>query len=81
MIQIVGMNAQGDARNHRERTRVIEHAKHVARDASVFHLVPTETRKHALVTPASELMGTSLSALEFHACPKQHDIQVPFEYR
>ncbi|KAK2659265.1 hypothetical protein Ddye_005798, partial [Dipteronia dyeriana] len=63
---IAAMHARGDARNRQGRMCATEHAKHVVRDVTVFHLVPMETRGHALVMRVSEPMEISPNALSIH---------------
>lgn len=75
------MHAQGDAKRHQERTGALEHAKVVAWDAIVFHLVPMATRTLAHVMLASKPMETSSSALELSTREKENwTFKIHFEY-
>lgn len=86
IIQIAVLHARGDARRHQEKRGAVGHAKVVAWDATVFHLVPTATPMHAHVMHASKPMGTSSSAPEqfpmlvrtIHKTQKEMDINSKF---
>lgn len=58
------MNALEDAAKHLRGRDANELANHVATDATVYHLVPTEIRKFVHVMRDSRLMGINLNALE-----------------
>lgn len=58
------MHVRGDAGRHQEKKYATEHAKLAAADAIVSLLVLMATRAHVHATPASQLMGISLSAHE-----------------